>query len=191
MQPIETLSNEHGLIRQVLDSLDLAAHHIEEGRRPSRAFFEKALEFARGFADGYHHFKEEHVLFVRLAQHRGGAIDAQLEALRHQHERGRELISTIDRSLDGYEAQDPRATGELLEATAAYTALLRLHIHTEDHVFYPLARNVLGTDELDALGAEFARERERHGNDAFERFHKVAVDMGSILTHLSPRPRPQ
>jgi hemerythrin-like domain-containing protein len=184
MKPIETLSNEHGLIRHFLDNLDLAARHIEEGRLPSRAFFDKALEFARGFADGYHHFKEEHVMFVRLAQVRRGEVDAQLDALRHQHERGRELVSEIGRRLDGYEVRDPMATTAMLEAVASYTALLRLHIHTEDHVFYPMARKLLGDDDFEAIGAEFEKQREQQGADTFERFHKVAMDMGSILTHL-------
>jgi hemerythrin-like domain-containing protein len=46
MEPVETLSNEHGLIRQFLDNLTMAAHHIENGRRPSTAFFDKTLDFA-------------------------------------------------------------------------------------------------------------------------------------------------
>jgi hypothetical protein len=34
------------------------------------------------------------------------------------------------------------------------------------------------------VGREFARQRVRHGEDAFEGAHKLVVDMGSILTHL-------
>jgi hypothetical protein len=37
---------------------------------------------------------------------------------------------------------------------------------------------------MDRLATEFVKERERHGGDAFERHHKLVVDMGSILTHL-------
>ena len=50
MKPIETLANEHGLIRQFLDNLSMAADHIENGRRPSVAFFDKGIDFARTFA---------------------------------------------------------------------------------------------------------------------------------------------
>lgn len=184
MNPVETLTNEHGLIRQYLDNLSMAVDRIENGQRPSEAFFEKAVEFARGFADGFHHFKEEHVLFVRLAQRHSGQIDAQLDALRYQHERGRELVNSMAQSLVGYIAQDPNRTADLLESTAAFAALLRHHIHTEDHVFYPLATNTLGKDDLDQVAAEFEAEKSRHGGDAFERYHKMVVDMGSILTHL-------
>lgn len=56
MKPLEVLANEHGLIRQFLDNLALAASNIEDGKRPSLAFFEKGLEFARTFTDSFHHF---------------------------------------------------------------------------------------------------------------------------------------
>lgn len=185
MDPIETLSNEHGLIRQYLDNLSIAAEKIEHGERPSAAFFEKALDFARSFADGYHHFKEEHVLFVQLAQKRQGELDAQLETLRQQHVRSRELIAGMDRSLAGYVSQDSIKTADLLESMVTYAALLRLHIHTEDHVFYPMARRVLDQGEIDTLAEEFEKQRQRHGEDTFERCHKLVIDMGSILTHLA------
>ena len=184
MDPMETLTNEHGLIRQYIDNLSVAADKIENGQRPSGAFFEKALDFAHSFADSYHHFKEEHVLFVQLAQKQQGEIDAQLDALRYQHERGRELVTAMSNSLEGYVARDPMKTADLLENMAAYAALLRHHIHIEDHVFYPLAKKTLSEDELASIGNEFEKQRDKHGSNAFEHSHKQVVDMGSILTHL-------
>ena len=184
MNPLETLANEHGLIRQFLDNLTLAADKIERGQRPSEAFFEKAMDFARTFADTFHHFKEEHVLFVRLAEKRQGEIDAQLETLRFQHERGRELINGIGEALEGYAAQDAMKTTDLLEKVTAYAALLRHHIHIEDHVFYPMARKALTAEEMQKVGQEFAAQRDKQGTDTFERCHKLVVDMGSIITHL-------
>jgi hemerythrin-like domain-containing protein len=184
MDPLETLTNEHGLIRQYLDNLSMAADRIENGQYPSEAFFEKALDFARSFADNFHHFKEEHVLFVRVAEKKQGELDAQLDALRLQHDRGRELLSGISSSLDGYVARDPMQIAKLLENMAAYGALLRHHIHLEDHVFYPAARKTLDQNELEGMVGEFEKQREKHGGDAFERYHKLVVDMGSIVTHL-------
>lgn len=95
MRPLETLRNEHGLIRQFLDNLALAVAKLENEERPPKEFFEKAVLFARTFADTFHHIKEEHVMFVRLAQKNNGAIDGQIESLRHQHDRGRNYISAL------------------------------------------------------------------------------------------------
>ena len=185
MDPIETLSNEHGLIRQFLDVLSLAAEKIEDGQHPSEAFFEKGVEFARTFADHDHHFKEEHVLFVQLAQKKQGEIDAHLEALRYEHERGRLLVTGIETAIPGYAERDPIKTGELLENMAAYVSLLRHHIHVEDHVFYPMTKKTLNEQEFEAIAQEFDKQHEKHGHDTFEKCHKMVVDMGSIVTHLT------
>ena len=184
MKPLETLTNEHGLIRQFLDNLALAAEKIEDGLYPPREFFDKGVEFARVFADKFHHFKEEHVLFVRLAQKRSGEIDGQIETLRYQHERGRSLVTGISKALDGYAAGDEMKIAELLENMAAYGTLLRRHIHIEDHVFYPMAQRELTAEEMAALEEMFQKERDRHGADTFEVSHKKVVDMGSMLVHL-------
>lgn len=184
MDVLDILSNEHGLIRRYLEEVTVAAEKMESGARPPREFFDKAVEFARLFADRYHHFKEEYLMFVRMAQKRKGEIDAQLEALRHQHERGRGLIASIAERLGRYDQGDPIAAAELLENLAGYAALLKHHIHTEDHVFYPMARKELDAQEMAQLLDEFENDRTRTGERTFEISHKLVVDMGSILAHM-------
>ncbi len=185
MNAIDILSNEHGLIRRFLERLDIAAELIRQGQRPPREFYELAVQFARTFADTVHHFKEEHVLFVRLAQRQEGAIDAQVEALRHQHERGRRLVTQLAGHLPAYAEASPEAVQMVLATSNAYCDLLQDHIHREDHEFFPLARKVLTADDCSALGEEFERDRQRRGGIAFEVAHKQVVDMGSLLTHLA------
>ena len=184
MKPLETLRNEHGLIRQYLDNLAMAVDKLQSGERPPREFFEKAVRFARTFADTYHHIKEEHVMFVRLAQKKSGEIDGQIEALRHQHERSRNHISAIHDALDGYAEGKPIQTDDLLENVAAYVALLRSHIHREDHVFFPMVKETLTEEEEQLLEAEFEKARQKAGEDFFEASHKEVVDMGSMLMHM-------
>ncbi len=184
MKAFDILTNEHGLIRHFLDNMGMAAQKIEEGQTPPAAFFENGVEFARRFADKYHHHKEEYVMFTRLAQTAGGEIDDQIQSLRHQHERSRECISTIAESLSGYEAGDSIKTGNLLEAVSAYVSLLRHHIHTEDHVFYPMAKEALSEEDQAALVEEFNKDSAKFGAETFQECHKLVVDMGSMLVHL-------
>jgi hemerythrin-like domain-containing protein len=65
---------------------------------------------------------------------------------------------------------------------AAYAALLRHHIHTEDHVFYPMAKKTLSEEEMRMVAREFETQKDKVGADTFESSHKLVVDMGSILT---------
>ena len=184
MKPLEILCNEHGLIRHFLDNLALAVEKLESGERPPREFFENAVKFCRTFADKFHHIKEEHVMFVRLAQKQSGAIDGQIESLRHQHERARDHIAAIAGALDGYAAGQPVQTSQVLESAAAYISLLRNHIHTEDHVFFPMVQEMLSEEEEGQLQVEFEKARQKAGGSAFEDSHKLVVDMGSMLVHI-------
>jgi len=184
MKPLETLKNEHGLIRQFLDLLEGALKKMKEGQNPPREFFDKAVHFARKFADEYHHIKEEHIMFVRLAQKHGGEYDGQIESLRHQHETGRDHIAEIGAALDGYEEGSPLKKDTIMLAISDYVPMLRDHIHTEDHVFFPMAYEHLSEEDQDQLQVEFERARQKAGDETFEFFHKMVVDMGSILTHM-------
>ncbi len=184
MDVLEILTNEHGLMRRYLEELAQAGHRMESGARPPREFFEKAVEFARTFADRYHHFKEEYLMFVRMAQKRKGEIDAQLEALRQQHERGRNLVAAVAERLDGYAKGDSVAAAELRENLAAYVTLLKHHMRTEDHVFYPMARRELDARDMEQLLEEFENDRARTGERMFENCHKLVVDMASLLDQM-------
>lgn len=181
MDPIEILRNEHGLIRRFVDLLSVAVERLEMEDPPRRAFFEKSIEFVRGFSDGFHHKKEELVMFVQLAQKKNGAIDGQIEALRYQHDQGRGFIGAIDGALDDYEEGDPSAQSVVRENAAAFASLLKHHIHIEDHIFFPMSQEAMTAEELEALGSKFAKVQEVHGADTFQRYHKIVIDLDAML----------
>jgi hemerythrin-like domain-containing protein len=182
LNPIETLRNEHGLIRRFVDLLSVAVTRLEVESPPPRAFFDNGIEFVRGFSDGFHHKKEELVMFVQLAQKKHGAIDGQIEALRYQHDQGRGFIAAIAGALDGYAERDPKDTAVVRENAAAFASLLKHHIHTEDHIFFPMAGEAMTEEELETLGKKFEKVQEVHGADTFERYHKLIVDLEFMLT---------
>jgi hemerythrin-like domain-containing protein len=75
-------------------------------------------------------------------------------------------------------------TDQIKESLAAYVPMLRDHIHTEDHLFFPLAEKALSAEEMTQLEAEFARARQKAGDEPFETYHKLVIDMGSMLVHM-------
>jgi hemerythrin-like domain-containing protein len=181
MKAIEILVQEHDLIRKYLENLSLAVSRLEAGQALPREFFEKVVEFARLFTDRYHHFKEEHVMFALLARKKGGVLDAQMDALRYQHERGRNFIVEISEALDGYTQGRVIPASRLLENLAAFLSLLRQHIHREDHIFYPMVEQEISEEEHGLLLEEFARAEERAGAGAFEKSRGLVQEMGAIL----------
>ncbi|RJP68028.1 MAG: hypothetical protein C4532_13395 [Candidatus Abyssobacteria bacterium SURF_17] len=181
MKPTEMLTKEHGLIRQALDNMHLAVEKLETGEKPPRQFFDKAVEFSRAFSDKFHHFKEEYLMFARLAQKKKGALDAQIDALRYQHERGRGIVNEIANSIDAYAKGEDAKTLILMENLAAYVALLRHHIHREDHIFYPMVDKELSKDDQKYLLDEFKKKESEDGGKAFANSQKLVQEMGSLL----------
>ena len=171
MEPIEILKNEHGLIRHFLDNLDESLKKLEIEQRPPREFYDKAIQFVKLFPEGYHHHKEELVMFVQVAQKHAGEFDGEIEALRHQHEMARNYISNLGLALAGYEEGAQVQIDQVIENTAAYIALMRNHVHKEDHMFFPMVEKALSP-------------AEKAGPHVFEEAHKLVVDMGSILVHM-------
>jgi len=181
MKPTEILVEEHELIRRALESMRLAVKRLEGGERPPVEFFEKAVKFTRDFSDKFHHYKEEYLMFGRLAQKKNGELDAQIDALRFQHDRGRDLISAISNALDGYAHNEDAGTTIVLENLAAYIAMLTHHIHREDKVFYPLVDITLSEEDQSYLKEEFLKEEEKFGGSIFEDSEKLVREMGDMF----------
>ena len=181
MEALDILIDEHVFICQFLETLVLSLKNMEQGTRPPKEFFEKAVSFARDFTDKYHHFKEEYILFNRLAMKKKGEIDAQVESLKYQHERGRALVGEVAKSVEGYAQGQEAQVLILLESLAAYTSLMRQHIHKENHVFYPMVEREMPWDEYRGLLEVFQQEGMKLGEKFVEKSKRDLYEMGKLL----------
>jgi hemerythrin-like domain-containing protein len=181
MKPTEILIEEHILIQEALDNMACAVEQLEVGERPPVEFFEKAITFTRNFSEEFHHFKEEYLMFGRLAQKKEGELDAQIDALRYQHDRGRDLIAEISNALDGYARNEDASTTTVVESIAAYISMLRRHIHKEDKTFYPLVDTFLSEDDQRYLKEEFFKEDRKSGGSILEDSQKIVEEMRALL----------
>lgn len=92
MKVLKELTREHRHILQGIQHLEMARTALENNLRPPSSFFHTAALFFSEYADRLHHFKEEYLLFSLLAAKKGGKIDLEMGALRHQHELNRKSI---------------------------------------------------------------------------------------------------
>ena len=188
MKSLEILKKEHGLICHALDIFALAKEELEIGERPPREFFEKAVEFSRTFADRFHHFKEEFLMFGLLSQIKEGRYDSEIAALKYQHEKGRKFIDQIEQSIEGYADGDLIATTTLLENLASYISLLKLHIHSEDHIFFQMVKKALSAEEDHALLTQFKNEEKKFGSENFfEKSRKLVLEMEKSIEQWQQR----
>ncbi len=181
MDAIGVLIEEHVVIKGFIEALNAAERKLEAGERIPAEFLRGMVEFAREFVDRYHHGKEETQVFVRVAQLQAGEFDGALDALRQQHEHGRDHIAAIAASIDGYDAGDPLKDADVLEHLAAYASMLRLHIHREDHVFFPMARMHLDESENAALLKSFEREATAFPETFVEDCHALVQHIRALI----------
>lgn len=167
MMVTETLRNEHKMILEFLDGLSRILKRMEWQKEagPEPDTFRNAIEFAREYADRFHHHKEEYLLFGHLAQKHGGELDSQIEKLRQQHEMNRTLLTEAADAIAGYARGEEVSARNLHFNLIKYVANLREHIRHEDDVFFPMADEALTESEDRQLAHEFAKQEEKLGRD--------------------------
>ncbi len=160
MKITQALIDEHISILKGLSFLKIARNKIENNQHPSKLFFQKAIPFFRNYADKYHHYKEEFLMFGFLAKKKEGLLDLEIGSLRHQHEIGRQFLTKIEKSLNGYEMENEIAITSLLENLASFISVLSRHIYREDYLFFPMVEKELSKDDKDLLIKQFQLEEE-------------------------------
>ena len=181
MSVIDTLTEEHHLVRRFLDNIEVALDLISKGEEIPERFFDLTVEFSKKFMDKYHHFKEEYIIFLKLAEKKGGKIDPQIVSLRDQHERGRFLLRNIKQSVPGYLRKDEIATAAIQEHLGHFHLLQKQHLNRENHVFIPMARKAFTQEELKEFELEFEREKERLGADTFQKAENTVNQIAELL----------
>ena len=165
MNITQALIDEHVLILKGLGFLRIARDKIEQNQHPHKLFFQKAVPFFRNYADKYHHYKEEFLMFGFLAQKKEGQLDLEIGSLRHQHEIGRQFLTRLEKSINGYEMKNEIAITSLLENLASFISVLSRHIYREDNLFFPMVEQELSVDEKTTLLKQFEIEEKKLNTD--------------------------
>jgi hemerythrin-like domain-containing protein len=172
--PTQILKNEHDVILKVLDSFEGMLKKVEEGTAPDPDFFGKSVEFFQGFADGWHHAKEEDCLFPAMEKAglppEGGPVGMMLE----EHDQGREYVREIKRSIEDTPAEAKKI---LLDNGWAFLQLLRAHIHKENEILFPLADRAIAADAMRVLSRDFEAAEAAKGEGTREHFLALARDL--------------
>jgi len=186
MKVTDLLQAEHRVIETVLDALEEGARRLSTGRSVSAEFFLDAVEFIRGFADAWHHRKEEGVLFKALVRHGFPERQGPVGVMLLEHEQGRRLTEALHAAALRLQAGDTAASAEIAKNALAYAALLGQHIRKEDGVLYIMAEQATPSDEQATMAEECERlERENGGPEVRDKFLALAADLPRRLGALS------
>ena len=176
MTATTSLRREHEAILAVVSCLRAACRSAQTSGRIDALTFRQAIEFIRGYADAWHHAKEEAHLFPALVAvglpREGGPVGVML----HEHELGRFHVRAMAESLDAAAAGNAAAVDAVLRHGVGYADLLEAHIRKENEILFEMADRILPAEEQARL-EQIYRTAVPNGADADSgvRFEELAM----------------
>ncbi len=175
--PTGILSDEHQHILAVtyalLKECDAIAY---EKRKPDGAFFRKAIDFIRNYADKFHHAKEEGILFKEMCSDSVKMHCNPTKQMLHEHELGRNFVKQLEESLKKKDVL------KAVENARAYAELLQQHIYKEDNILYPMADGALSSETQGEMLKKFRlAENKKFNSGAKEKYLSIAREFEERL----------
>jgi hemerythrin-like domain-containing protein len=168
----DDLRREHDAILSALRILQAMNRKIAAGTPVPRADLERFTGFLKEFADTCHHGKEEGILFPALADAGIPAEGGPVGVMLSEHAQGRRYIGEMEAAIAAADNARFAASAD------AYASLLTAHIQKENNVLFPMADKVIGTKELDGIGARFEEFEEKViGKGRHEELHAMLKEL--------------
>ena len=147
--PIQIMYAEHEVILQAAEVIKKIDNQWTIDPETYQKTVVQLLTFFREYADGYHHHKEEIVLFPAVYDHPDFTLQAIIDEFNQHHEDFREYSAEISEAL---------ATGDYprsYKILRQYINELRDHIAAENDELFVLAENLLDPNELETIYFKF------------------------------------
>jgi hemerythrin-like domain-containing protein len=183
MGPTEALVKEHEDIRRMLAVVMEMCRRLESGADVPPEHVEQAIDFIRGFADSYHHAKEEDLLFPAMERSGIPRDDGPIAVMLAEHDEGRAFVRAAAEAVERLRQGDSSARPVIASNLRNYAGLLDGHIEKENQVLYPMADSRLSGDDQSQLERDF--EQTNTTGDAPQRYERYQ----GILQDLSGRYR--
>ncbi len=149
------LSAEHQNILKVIDVVLNECEQLEKGKAIDVEFFRKIISFIKNYADGFHHVKEEEILFTAMLKEMDNMHCNPIPVMLHEHDAGREYVKGMEEAL----LQDN--VYKLIENAGGYCFLLQNHIDKEDNVLYPMAEQALNDTQKKQVETLYQKVSEK------------------------------
>ena len=181
MKPIELLMEEHRVIERALECLGRMVEEAIAARKLKFIPAENIVDFFSGYADRWHHAKEEDLMFP-LAASRGIAWDFDhIADLKQEHVKGRGHVRGMADSFREAAHGSMEEVMNFARHAREYIDLLKGHILKEDRVVFPLIDRALGAEGHRALEASFQKVLEEdRGKNTDRRYRDIVAELALI-----------
>lgn len=177
---IARLTHEHGVILKVVDGLRAVAERLRQGVAEDVAALRQAAVFMSEYADRLHHAKEEDILFPALVAHGVPPHGCPIDALVHEHQRGRDLAGRMSAAIELYANGAAGAGEEIAGAIDAIVLLYPNHIWKEDDMVFPMVERLFSAGDRDGLLARFEAADEAMAPEVRRDFEAFAERFSGV-----------
>ena len=145
------LVNEHKNILKVIDIIFEKCTQMESSRKMNSAFFNDVIDFIRNYADGFHHVKEEDILFRQMLQNLDNMHCNPIPVMLNEHDAGREYVKGMIKAVE------TKNLADAIENARGYGLLMKNHIYKEDNVLYPMAEESLDNSQKTEINIAYSQ----------------------------------
>jgi hemerythrin-like domain-containing protein len=164
--PIQTMLDEHEVICQTEEIIEKLDKSWETYAEKYMTTVNTLITFFREYADGYHHRKEEDVLFPAIHDHPDFVLQEIIEEFNEHHEDFRIYTKDIEEALN--EGDFEKSYKEL----NAYLQDLLDHIGAENDELFVLAETLMDENDLETIYFKFKDIDMEHGEDRKKELEK-------------------
>jgi hemerythrin-like domain-containing protein len=171
----EILKEEHRAIERVTTALEIAANRLNRGEEVYLRFFFGTSFFIKSFTDGYHHMKEETILFPALIGNGLSNDSGPVPLMLAEHQQARKLSLRMQQVTERFQSGDENVRDLVVQTALGYVRLLRQHMQKEDNLLYPIADKVIpAVQQQEMMDAFRLYEIDMTGEDVHEKYTSLA-----------------
>ncbi len=172
---LEVLYNEHAIIKSIIIYKERINEIAISEPAKYRIIIFELIDFFRNYADKFHHYKEEKLLFPLMCEKSEALENSIINEMLNNHSDFRELIKQIENAANiGNFKQSAKALNEYAEA-------LLDHIAVEEDELFQIAETLLNQNELERIYYDFQDVDLELGLAQKNNFEKIKEKLESEL----------
>ncbi len=148
----QNLINDHVYILRLTDVMERMVMTLAT----DSADMEMVVNLIKNYADGFHHAKEENLLFPLLVEKGFSTDQGPVSVMLHDHTEGRRFVKGMTDAIAHYKTGDESVIPDIYMNMEGYVELLRAHIGKENNVLFKMADKAFTTLDQEKLLTEFA-----------------------------------
>ncbi|MDP4272116.1 MAG: hemerythrin domain-containing protein [Bacteroidota bacterium] len=172
----QNLENDHVYILRLTDIM--AAMVMKQSTNIED--FELVVNLIRKFADGFHHAKEEDLLFPKMGEKGFSPVQGPVAVMLHEHVQGRNYVKGMADGIARLRGGESGAINDIYQNLAGYAQLLQSHIGKENNILFRMADQALSAEEQAGLLEQFAAveqqlDSEYNAENSIAKIEKLAA----------------